>query len=537
MTTDPTNKAPGNAVPPMKPTFAPPDPPAGAAVGPSSSTWAVAPQAPHRQPPRSAADATRYLCVAVQLDSGLCDRAIESVLKEPHRTVAFSPGVDLVCVLRYAVAAQIRQAATRALLTLVALGVVASFAFQSFPDSAETVLPVPLPPLVVPLLCVAWGIVLAERLITFYGVLRAKLSRDAFDPARAPRADPHEEKLLRQVAAEERTGNVSVFSGFEPFLGYGKLVSPWNFTIAVDRPDEQSDHVVPFTLQELTAEVTGALQALGLPGVAVSERVFVNGADLAQGLDPALRRLLLPQPDDRPRTELRPDVLDGLREDGSGRARPYLVTTVSGWSGELVVGSVVRFSLSTARDLLFVEGGTTLLPPIHHRYHQVDHLLDHPTWRQLLALVASSAGAVPRGLIVSPFKTFELLVGGLTDRRKKKEQLRLIALGAFNHGAELSIREAAAEPRFHRYFQQVDSQMYTKIVERRALDALTDFLADRQVDVSELRERQSVIYNGGVFASGNANVSFVNSPVAAGAGSRLVRLAERASGSRRKEGR
>ncbi|MEV7212629.1 hypothetical protein AB0O31_06020 [Kitasatospora cineracea] len=534
-------RAPGGK-PPMTPTFAPstpvpapaPSAPAPAAPAPAGSTWASPPAAqpqPSLQPPaRAATDATRFLCAAVQLDGALGNRVVDAVLKEPYRAVAFSPGVDLVCVLRYALAAQARQATARGVLACVALVLVSPLFFRAPP-------PLPVPVFVLLLLVAAWAVVLTERLVTFYGVLRPQLSRHAFDPARAPHAEPAEEKLLGRVAAQDRQGNVSVFAGFDPFLGYGKLVSPWNFTIAVDRPDEQSDQVLPFTLAELNAEVAGVLRSLGLPGVTVAERVFVNGADLAQGLDPALRRLLLPRPDDRPRTDLPPDTLDRLREDGAGRARPYLMTTVSGWSGELVVGTVTRFSLSAARDLLFVEGGTTVLPPLHRWYHQVDHLLDRPTWRQLLTLLGTSATAVPGRLLAAPLEVLGRLAEGSAARRKKREQLRRIALGAFNYGAELSIREAAAEPGFHRYFQQVDSQMYTKVVERRVLDALTDFLADHRVDVSELRERQNVIYNGGIFTSGNANVSFVNSPVAAGAGSRIMRLAGRAPGGRKKEDR
>ncbi|MFI1521015.1 hypothetical protein [Kitasatospora cineracea] len=540
-TFDPGEPTPAEAFggkPPMTPTFARPGTPAvpaaapaaPAAPAPAGSTWASPPAVPPQPTARAATDATRFLCAAVQLDGALGNRVVDAVLKEPYRAVAFSPGVDLVCVLRYALAAQARQATARGVLTCVALVLVSPLLLQAPP-------PVPLPVFVLLLLVAAWATVLTERLVTFYGVLRPRLSRHAFDPARAPHAQPAEEKLLGEVAAQDRQGNVSVFAGFDPFLGYGKLVSPWNFTIAVDRPDEQSDQVLPFTLAELNTEVTGVLRALGLPGVTVAERVFVNGADLAQGLDPALQRLLLPRPDGRPRTDLPPDTLDRLREDGAGRARPYLMTTVSGWSGELVVGTVTRFSLSAARDLLFVEGGTTVLPPLRHWYHQVDHLLDRPTWRQLLTLLGTSAAAVPGRLLAAPAEALGRLAEGLAARRKQREQLRRIALGAFNYGAELSIREAAAEPGFHRYFQQVDSQMYTKVVERRVLDALTDFLTDHQVDVSELRERQNVIYNGGIFTSGNANVSFVDSPVAAGAGSRIMRMAGRAPGGRKKEDR
>ncbi len=520
---------PGKTLPPTTSTFAPPTPaPGGVAAPAPSSTRTAPPHVPYQAAPHLATDATRYLCAAVQLDGGLGDRAIRSVLKEPHRAVASSPGVDLVCVLRYALAAHGRQTTAQALLALTALALVTSFVFRFPADATSSV---------VPLVAVAWGIVLVERLITFYGVLRPKLSRGAFDPAQAPPARPQDEKLLSRLATEDQQGNVSVFSGYEPFLGYGRLLNSWSFTIAVDRPDERFDHAVPFTLRTLDAEVVKAVTALGLPGVAISERVFVNGADLSQGLDPVLRPLLLPRPEDRPQIALRPPVLDRLRDDGSGRARPYLVTTVSGWSSELVSTTTVRFSLSPARDLLFVEGATSLLPPLHRRFHQVDHLLDRPTWWQVLALLKSSAVAVPSRLVAAPFGLLSLVTGRLAEERREREQRRQIALGAFNYGAALSLREAASDPEFHRYFQQVDSQMYVKIVERRVLDTLTDFLADHQVDISELRERQNVIYNGGVFTSGNATVHFVNSAVAAGAASRIMGRVGRTPPGGRKEDR
>lgn len=530
---------PAKTAPPMAPTFAPMPPATGAVATPAtSSSWTTPPHpGPHQPAPPLATDATRYLCAAVQLEGDLAGRAIESVLKEPHRAVASSPGVDLVCVLRYALAARARQTTAQVLLALTAVALVAAFAYQPLSDPATSVIPLPLPPLALPLLAVAWGVVLVERLITFYGVLRPKLRRGAFDPAQAPRARPQDETLLSRLAAEDQRGNVSVFAGYEPFLGYGRQLNSWNFTVAVDRPGEPFDHVVPFTLKTLDTEVMTAVTGLGLPGVEVSERVFVNGADLAQDLDQALRPLLLPRPQGRPQIALDPAVLDRLRADGSGRARPYLVTTVAGWNSELVATTTVRFSLSPARDQLFVEGATSLLPPLHRRYHQVDHLLDRPTWWQLLALLRSSAGAVPLRLPAAPFKLLALVTGQLADRRKERDQLRQIALGAFNYGAALSLRETASDPQFHRYFQQIDSQMYSKIVERRVLDTLTDFLADHQVDVSELRERQSVIYNGGVFTSGNATVNFVNSAVAAGAASRIMTRAGRAPAGGRREGR
>ncbi|MFQ6198647.1 hypothetical protein [Streptomyces sp. NPDC000405] len=477
----------------------------------------------NHQPSGLASNATRYLCVAVQLDGKLAKRAIESVLQEPRRAVASSPGVDLVCVLRYALAARSRRAVVQVLLVLIAFGLLASV-IRPVVNLVSSTPSLPSPELVIPLLAGAWAVVLAERLVTFYGVLKPKLSRTAFDPVHAPRAQPQDEVLLSQLAAQDQQGNVSVFSGYEPFFGYGNLLGTWSFTVAVDRPGEGFDAVLPFTVKELTAAVTRAVESLGLPGVDISERVFVNGADLAQGLGPALRWLLLPDLKSRPRASLAPDAVEQLREDGSGRVRPYLVTTVSGWEGDLVTTNTVRFSLSPAKDLLFVEGGAWLLPPVHRRYHLVDHLLDRPTSRQLGILVKSSFNAVPARLVTSLFGVLAMPSAALTGSRKDREQLRQIDRNAFDYGAQFSLRQAVNDPYFQRYFQKIDQQMYTKVVEHRTMDALVDFLKDHDIDVSELRKRQSVIYNGGIFTSGNASTNFVNSAVTAGPGASIRAL-------------
>ncbi|MFG2909557.1 hypothetical protein ACGF13_31395 [Kitasatospora sp. NPDC048286] len=525
--------APAQAGPTFHPT------PAGAAGGPAPTPVPGSPASPLGPPPR-ASDATRYLCAAVQMDSALARRAIDTVLGEPRRAVASSPDVDLACVLRYAVAARTRHTTTKVLLALIAACIVASFFLHPFeqadapvplpgypgvytvPRSDPSLLPFDLPVVLVPLLVVAWAVVLIEQLTAYFGVIKPRLSRSAFDPARAPVATrPKEEAQLRELAGLDHRGNVTIFSGFEPFLGYGRLLDTWNFTIPVDRPGEHADRVLPFSIAELTAEITRAVESLGLPGVDVRERIFVSGADLSLGLDPAVRGFLLPWPTKRPSPELPAALVDRLREDGAARARPYLVTTVSGWGSEVVTTSTVRFGLSPAKDVLFVEGASSMLPPVKEAYHLVDHLLDRPTWRQLTALARMSLTSMPGRLVRGTGYVLALPFAPLLARLTDGDQLRQIRHSAFNYGSMASIRQLAADSRFHRYYQQIDHQMYTKVVERRILDSLIDFLEEHQVDISELRERQSVIYNGGIFTSGNARISFVNSPVAAGAGSRV----------------
>ncbi|MFE4971012.1 hypothetical protein ACFRAR_02700 [Kitasatospora sp. NPDC056651] len=517
----------------------------GAPVGAKAAAPAPTPRGrtPGPAAPPRATDATRYLCAAVQMDSTLAHRAIGSVLGEPRRAVASSPDVDLACVLRYAVFARTRHTTAKVLLALIAVCIVASFFLHPF-ERTEAPAPTPiygypgqeaaasasdtwlalfgLPIVLIPLLVMAWAVVLIEQLTAYFGVIKPRLSRGVFDPAQAPVATrPEEEGRLRELAALDHTGNVTVFSGFEPFLGYGQLLNTWNFTIPVDRPGEHFDRVLPFSIADLTAETTRAVESLGLPEVSVSERVFVSGADLSLGVDPAVRAVLLPRPTDRPTRDLPAGIVDRLREDGTARARPYLVTTVSGWGSEVVTTSTVRFGLSPAKDLLFVEGASSMLPPVKEVYHLVDHLLDRPTWRQLVTLAWTSLKSMPGRLLRGAGFVLALPFAPVAAWLTSGDQLRQIRFSAFNYGSLTSIRQLAADSRFHRYYQQIDHQMYTKVVERRTLDTLIDFLQDRQVDVSELHERRNVIYNGGIFTSGNASISFVNSPVAAGAGSRV----------------
>ena len=52
---------------------------------------------------------TRYLSAAVNFDSGLATAVIDHILEEPYRAIASTPGVDLVTVLKYALAANRRR--------------------------------------------------------------------------------------------------------------------------------------------------------------------------------------------------------------------------------------------------------------------------------------------------------------------------------------------------------------------------------------------------------------------------------------------
>ena len=52
------------------------------------------------------------------------------------------------------------------------------------------------------------------------------------------------------------------------------------------------------------------------------------------------------------------------------------------------------------------------------------------------------------------------------------------------------------------FFQSSDWDMHSKTLEREILDTVTDFLHSRNVDTSEIKERQTTILNHGIVVQG-----------------------------------
>lgn len=447
-------------------------------------------------------DATRYLCAALQLDARLNDKALQSLLDEKYRTVVSSPGVDLVTVLKYGLAARRRQRIRDVLIVLLAL-LGLGILFSEDPEWLPLVL------------FSAWAVMFIESLSTHYRVLSAQLRREIFNPAKAPDPPGQHAERLGEIARADR-GNLTVFAGYAPFAGYGTTIGTWSFTLNVAKAVEGTS-VVEFTGHELHDFVADSVSGLDLPGVLVEDRVFVSGLDLLHDLEPPVRRQILPRKLAVPVPRLDPAVVAGLRDRPESRARPYLTVRVVGWNGDLVVTMFLRFVLSPQKDLLFVEANYSLLPPVKRRYQQVDQLLRSPSPRQLGRL----AGLSLIKLVPTLFEGVQRIAGALVSplaqaAKALREQREITQDGTFDYGATMGLRETAADTKYHRYFQQLDKEMYAKIAERRVMDALKEFLADHNVDTSELDERQTTILNNGVYVTGQGKLTATS--VAAGIG-------------------
>jgi hypothetical protein len=96
----------------------------------------------------------------------------------------------------------------------------------------------------------------------------------------------------------------------------------------------------------------------------------------------------------------------------------------------------------------------------------------------------------------------------------------------FDYGAKISIRESATSTEYRRYFQKLDKEMNFKVIERRILDSIVEFLDSKNIDTSDLQNRQQWILNEGVIVSGGS-IEAESVALGKGAMSQISRLTGR----------
>jgi hypothetical protein len=440
--------------------------------------------------PTQQSESTRYLCAAAYLDRGFANQVITKVLEEEHRAVAPSYGVDVVPVVRHCLTAERR----RRLRDLALIGVVLVGGPVLLLAGASPA------GVVLRLLLLAWAVIFVESAVNRYEVLAARLLRDRFDPA-APQAPltRRQARLLRELHENER-GNVTVYSGFSPFVGCGLDQGGWSFALNAGkgrRDLHETLEPIPFEVEQLHDEVVSALRALGLRQVRIEDRLYVNGQDIRDD------RRFLPDPFARPGAWADAETLDQFLHTPTQRVRHYTCIQVVDWQGELVLS--IFFRCTKAGGNLFVEASYFLLPPLREEYHKIDNLRATPDLAGGAELALKAAvGTIPI-LVMAPFHVLAHLTSGLTRWQERRSMRRTIrANPSFDYGATTSIRQSGMSTSYRRYFQRLDREMYVKTLEQRLLDAIIQFLDEHNVDVSDLVERQTTILNNGVMLSGGS---------------------------------
>jgi hypothetical protein len=198
--------------------------------------------------------------------------------------------------------------------------------------------------------------------------------------------------------------------------------------------------------------------------------------------------------------DLRPFVADA-----NPRVRLYTEIKVESWNGQVILSAFVRFWRSA--EYLFVETTYRVLPPLKIDYRRIDSMNPRPTLRQLFQrILLPSALQVPLCSLQAPLG----VVRGATLRiaRARREHLTMQAIREnrlFNYGAERTVRESGSGRRYSTYFQWLDVERFTKVIDRHLLDTIRFFLEEKGVDVGELRLRMRSIFGTGVMVEGELN--------------------------------
>ncbi|KPI14923.1 hypothetical protein OK074_8557 [Actinobacteria bacterium OK074] len=555
--------------------------------------------APVQMPVGSApGDVTRYLCAAAYVDEGFADRVVEGVLVDEAGAVAPSPGVDLLAVVRHCLAAQeirhrrdLRLAAAFAavvlvaplwlffalvllgvtgrtgaqpslatrgrhqpgnrvlLSTLIAAGFVVLVAFYfgvvvsslSTPGFVSWLLGAYLagvPAALVSLGAVAFAYATVVRHhLDVDRLLRTTMTRETF--ARQPRPTvPRRKWIAHRLAAvkEARDGNVTVYSGYTPFIGYAATKSKWPLTVPLLPADDPAGlrgpvEPRPFTVADIVAHVRAQLQAVAAAGATDGEAGAVNGT--APSGEERLGSLVI---EDRvfasgttigddarftrpttlaPAARLSAEAVEQIMLHPTGTVRHYLAVHVPLWGGDVVPSVFLHFS--TVGQSLHLDIDTHVLGPVRAAYHVVDRLRGPLTPEAKRGLLMDALPHTGRALFGAPLRALRHATFENRHNRRMADEIKAIQQDPlYDYGARLSIRETALSPDYHNYFQVVDAERITSLVQRHTLAAVREFLDEHGYDTNDFRAQQQTILNQGLIQQGGMSI-IGNQAIGAGA--------------------
>ncbi|MEU6227249.1 hypothetical protein [Streptomyces sp. NPDC047042] len=561
-------------------------------------------------------DVTRYLCAAAYVDEEFADRVVEHVLADEVSAVAPSPGVDLVAVAHHCLAAQEirrhrdlrlagafavvgvvaplwllfcamflaftsslgrsreslatrgqRQPGNRALVsTVVTAAVVVPFSFPL----ASTIASLPAPGFIswllgaylggIPAVLASVGAVafayvtVVRHELAVDQLLRTTMTRAAFARRRLP-ALPLKQWIVNRMAVvkEARDGNVTVYSGYRPFVGYSTAASNWSIAVPLLPSDDRVEKSArtggpaPFDVVELVAHVrehlrtvaardgagtvddtpkspnspkspasparSASAESLGslgpLGSLTIEDRVFVDGTTIGDdprfmttaGLTPAMR--------------LSAETVEKIMLRPTGAVRHHLAVHVPLWGDDVVPSVFLHFS--TEGRTLHLHCGNHVLGPVGALYHVVDRLRDPLTPERQRGLLADGLDRTGPAFFAAPSRA--LRQGRFEARRTRRMADELTAMQqdpVFDYGARMSMREIATSPVYQNYFQVVDADRVTSAVQRHTLAAIREFLDARGYDTTDFRAQQQTILNQGVIQQGGTSI-IGNQAIGAGA--------------------
>ncbi|MEU1615685.1 hypothetical protein ABZ479_00130 [Streptomyces sp. NPDC005722] len=361
--------------------------------------------------------------------------------------------------------------------------------------------------------------------------VREQLTREAFgSPAQEPPRDPEAAGLPQSSVGGD--ANLVVYSGYRPFVGAGDEVTSWSFAMRLipeghEPGSGQEPPPVPFDTAALirrTADDLDALRAAAaspvdrIPGLEVTEKVFVHGTELRQN---ALfgEAVFWPgaagrwPPEDRPADQLSSERIAAARGVVDGPVRHCLAAQVRSWGTDLVLSVFVQTAVSGAT--LYVQADTLVLTPVREAYRVADSV-SRPGEAEETAPGLAEALLLSRSVLMSalPNAYGELRAPARRERALQAQRTAVAGDRRHDFGARISLRELASSHAYRDFFQKVDVTRIGKQIELQILGTLAEFLAEHGLDRGDLTRHRNVILNQGIMMTGGS----MSGSIAAGSG-------------------
>lgn len=313
----------------------------------------------------------------------------------------------------------------------------------------------------------------------------------------------HEAELAAWGAAGGAAGavgpEITVYRGYDPFVGAGLGYQPWSLAFPLD-PKDPERAATPFTLAELHDALQRDLLSLGrsaalspsnrLSGLTAVERVVVPADDLVARVGEPEAAAVLPDLRARPNRTLPGEVADRVLAGPLEWMRYFRCFQVQTWDQDLVVSSYLH--LGSDERMLYVEWTPCVLLPVKEEYRAIDRMSRTPWWP-----VARTLGALVR-LPVTFFGRLRHTATPILPIRERRGQVR-----AERYGALRSLREMGAADDVQDYFQRTDMERYIKLMEARLLRSIGRFLEERGIAVTEFMAQANQVFSKNVHIEGS----------------------------------
>ncbi|MFJ4983845.1 hypothetical protein ACIP9H_08655 [Streptomyces sp. NPDC088732] len=378
-----------------------------------------------------------------------------------------------------------------------------------------------------------------------WGAIGEQLTREAFrSAADGPPPGGHTGGLPQSSVGGD--ANLVVYSGYRPFVGAGDEVTSWSFAMRLTPEGHEpgtgtEPPPVPFDTAGLVRRMADDLDALRagagagpafaadrVPGLEVTEKVFVHGTELRQN---ALfgEAVFWPgaaghwPPEGRPADQLSSERIATARGSVDGPVRHCLCAQVRSWGTDLVLSVFVQVAVSAAT--LYLQANTLVLTPVKEEYRVADSLARPGDLQDPGSAVPGLADALLHSRSVlqeAPAAAFSELRA--PARRQRALQAQRAAMSddrRYDFGARLSLRELASSHAFRDFFQRVDVNRIGKQIELQVLGTAAEFLAEHGLDLGDLTRHRNLILNQGIMMTGGS----MSGSIAAGAGAAALSTA------------